>query len=244
MQEALEVTRRVEDSHFWFRGFRRFILPLLDAAASGRPDLRLLDCGCGTGYNLRLLERYGRAYGFDLTPSALAYARSLGARAVRAEIGAIPFRSASFDIVTSFDVMQYAHDDQAAMIELARLLKGGGTLIITAAAMPILRGGHAAFWPEVRRYDRARMMRIATGAGLQVERVRYLFWSLFPMLLAARIASRWRTAAALDGNDWEMQVPVAPVNQALTWLLRMEAWLSRSMSMPFGSSVLLVATKR
>src|SRR5690349_10016400 len=136
MQEALEVTRRVEDSHFWFRGFRRFILPLLDAAAGNRHDLRLLDCGCGTGYNVRLLQRYGRAFGFDLTPAALAYARDLGARAVRADISSIPFQSDSFDIVTSFDVLQYAADDHATMKELARLLRPGGTLIVTAAAMP------------------------------------------------------------------------------------------------------------
>jgi len=244
MQEALDVTRRVEDSHFWFRGFRRFILPLLDDAADGRRDLRLLDCGCGTGHNLRLLQHYGRAYGFDLTPAALAYARDLGARAVHADIGAIPFQSESFDVVTSFDVLQYAQDDQATMTELARLLKRGGRLIVTAAAMPILRGGHAAFWPEVRRYDRARMKRIATGAGLHVERVAYLFSTLFPMLLAARVASRWRATAARDDNDWEMQVPPAPVNAGLTALLRLEAGLGRHMALPFGSSVLLVATKR
>lgn len=243
MQEALDVTRRVEHSHFWFRGFRRFILPLLDDAANGRSDLRLLDCGCGTGYNLRFLQHYGRAFGFDLTPAALAHARSLGARAVRANIGAIPFRSECFDIVTSFDVMQYAQDDQATMIELARLLKRGGTLIVTAAAMPILRGGHAAFWPEVRRYDRARLKEIAIGAGLRVERVSYLFWTLFPMVLAARVASRWRTTATAGADDWEMQVPAAPLNAALTWLLRVEALLSRRITMPFGSSVLLVATK-
>jgi SAM-dependent methyltransferase len=243
MDEALEATKRAERSHFWFRGFRRFILPILEDTSRGRPGLRLLDCGCGTGHNLRLLQRYGRAFGFDLTPSGLAFASETAAPLVRADISSIPFRSQTFDIVTSFDVLQYAADDRATMIELARLMRPGGTLVLTAAAMPILRGGHAAFWPEVRRYDRARMRHVAEGAALHVERVSYLFGTLFPMVLAARMAARLRAPRPNGGDDWEMRVPAAPINGTLSALLAAEAIAGRYVSPPFGSSVLLVAVK-
>jgi SAM-dependent methyltransferase len=243
MDEALEATRQAERSHFWFRGFRRFIRPILDDAGRGRPGLRLLDCGCGTGHNLHLLQRYGRAFGFDLTPSGLDYARDAGAPLVRADISRIPFRPGTFDIVTSFDVLQYAADDQATMIELAGLLRPGGTLVLTAAAMPILRGGHAAFWPELRRYNRSRIRRLAQGAGLEVRRVSYLFGALFPFVLAARIASRFRPRRAAGADDWEMRVPSAPINGTLAAALAIEAIAARYASAPFGSSVMLVARK-
>src|SRR5512139_1578204 len=175
MDDLLELTSRVEADHFWFRGFRAFVIPLIAEAAGTRRNLRLLDCGCGTGHNLQLLAPFGTPYGFDLTPGGLSFARRTGRPVVRAEMMHMPFRTASFDVLTSFDVLQYVEDDGAAMREMARLLRPGGTAIVTASAMEILRGGHAGSWPEVRRYTKARMRRIAEDAGLRVQRLTYLF---------------------------------------------------------------------
>src|SRR6516162_590345 len=49
MDRLLAATRAVERDHFWFRGFRRFVTPLVADAVAGRSAPRLLDCGCGTG---------------------------------------------------------------------------------------------------------------------------------------------------------------------------------------------------
>jgi len=243
MDDLLELTSRVEADHFWFRGFRAFITPLLDEAAAGRPDLRLLDCGCGTGHNLALLSRYGDVVGFDLTPGGLELAKRSAVPLVRAEMSRMPFRSGSFDILTSFDVLQYVDDDGLALREVARLLRPGGTAVLTASALEVLRGGHAGAWPEVRRYTKARLRRIAIDAGLHIERLTYLFGSLLPMMLAVRAARR-NSPADCQGEDWEMSIPPAPINNALTWLLRTEAALTRRMPFtPAGSSVLIVARK-
>jgi SAM-dependent methyltransferase len=263
MDDLLDLTSRVEARHFWFRGFRGFVAPAIGEIAGTRRDLRLLDCGCGTGHNLAsLLHPYGRAFGFDLTPGGLLHARAAGFPIARANMSGIPFRSATFDIVTSFDVFQYVDDDAAAMRDMARVLKPGGGLVVTASALDVLRGGHAGTWPEVRRYTTERMRTIVEGAGLEVHRLTYLFASLFPMMLAVRIFSRRDAPSRLanarrdpelvegsgaaeitDADDWEMQVPSAPVNTALTWMLGGEAALSRRIAMPVGSSVLVVARK-
>jgi hypothetical protein len=137
------------------------------------------------------------------------------------------------------------------MKEMARVLKPGGGLVVTAAAFDVLRGGHAGTWPEVRRYTTDRMRAIVEGAGLKVRRLTYLFASLFPAMLAVRMLRREtppdrgaasETPAGPD-DDWEMHVPPAPINTALTWMLSGEAALSRRLPMPVGSSVLVVASK-
>jgi ubiquinone/menaquinone biosynthesis C-methylase UbiE len=244
MDNLLDLTSRVEATHFWFRGFRRFIAPAIAEMAGTRRDLQLLDCGCGTGHNLAtLLRPYGRAFGFDLTPGGLLRAHAAGFPLARADMAAIPFQSARFDLVTSFDVMQYVADDYAVMQEMARVLKPGGALVVTAAALDVLRGGHAGTWPEVRRYTDARMRAIVENAGMKVHRLTYLFASLFPAMLAVRALRRDQRAASAAGEDWEMRVPAAPINTALTWMLSGEAAISRRIPMPVGSSVLVVARK-
>ena len=37
MEQLLEETYRAEREHFWFKGFRQFIAPLVDRALAGRP---------------------------------------------------------------------------------------------------------------------------------------------------------------------------------------------------------------
>ncbi len=246
MDDLLDLTSRVEETHFWFRGFRRFIAPAIAEMAGTRRDLQLLDCGCGTGHNLAtLLRPYGRAFGFDLTPAGLLLAHAAGFPLARADMAAIPFQSARFDLVTSFDVMQYVADDYAAMQEMARVLKPGGALVVTAAALDVLRGGHAGTWPEVRRYTSARMRAIVENAGMKIHRLTYLFASLFPAMLAVRAVRRDQRAggASPAREDWEMRVPAEPINTALTWMLSGEAAISRRIPMPVGSSVLVVARK-
>src|SRR5579864_1203267 len=106
MDQLLRATAVAEARHFWFRGFRAFITPIVRRAVNGRDDARILDCGCGTGANLDLLQRFGRAYGFDLSATGLRLARQSGrARLARASVAAAPFVSGRFDLVTSLDVL-------------------------------------------------------------------------------------------------------------------------------------------
>src|SRR5688572_28021229 len=99
MEERLENTRRAQATHFWFRGFRSFVFPVLAGLAHGRTDLRIVDCGCGVGQNFDLLRTFGRPVGFELTAAAAAAADAL-APVGRGDITRIPFASESFDLAT------------------------------------------------------------------------------------------------------------------------------------------------
>ena len=246
MDRLLEATFRAERDHFWFRGFRRFVSPLLAQASQGRSDLRLIDCGCGTGNNLRLLQPYGQAFGFDLTKSGLAYARGSGLeRVAQASVAAIPFPSAAFDIVTSFDVLICLPEavERAALGEMWRVLKPGGAAIINVAAMKILHGNHSVLSAELRRYSRAGLRALLEHAGFRVERLRYTHAALFPLMVTVRGMQRMVGLAPEDDALGDITVPPAPVNAALRAALALEAGLARFVPMPFGSSLLCLARK-
>jgi SAM-dependent methyltransferase len=243
MDHGLELTSRAESTHFWFRGFRRFVAPVLADVARGRRDLRLLDCGCGTGFNLSLLRPYGKAWGFDLSAVGVARARTAGAAAVRGDITRIPFASSTFDVATSFDVLQCVPEDAAAVAEMARVLRPGGAVVLTLAAFEALRGDHAIAWNEVRRYTPQSARRLVEGAGLRVERVSFHFASVLPVIAAARFAQRILRPLRGVRGDADIAVPAAPVNQVLTALVTAEAAIARRWPMPIGSSILVVGRK-
>ena len=146
MEHLLRATAKAEARHFWFRGFRAFVTPLIQTALAGRVRPVLLDCGCGTGANVALLAGFGPAYGFDLSAVGLRIGREAGrTRLARATVTAAPFPSGAFDLVTSFDVL-YSLDaaaERAAIAEMFRLLRPGGFAIVNVAAMDVLRGDHS-----------------------------------------------------------------------------------------------------
>jgi SAM-dependent methyltransferase len=247
MDRLLELTSLAERSHFWFRGFRWFMQPFLARAATGAPRPRILDCGCGTGSNLTMLEPCGEVFGFDLTWRGLQFAHEHGRRRIaQASIDAIPFATGSFDMVTSFDVFQTLPDqvERQAAREMARVLKPGGAAVFNFAALEVLRGGHSVLAEEVRRYSPSQVRHLLDEAGLIVERLTFAYATVFPLMLAARVGHRWRRRGGeAESEEWEIKVPPAPINGALTLALGVEALALRALDMPFGSSLICLARK-
>jgi len=246
VDHLLRATARAEARHFWFRGFRAFVAPLLERASGGRRDLRLLDCGCGTGANVELLDAFGRGYGFDLTEIGPRIGREMGrTRLARASVTAVPFPTASFDIVTSFDVLYSLTDDdeRTALDEMYRLLKPGGFAIVNVAAMDVLRGDHSVLSREIRRYSRADLGARITRAGFVVERLTYTNATLFPPLALVRLLQRLRGLRPEGETDAEISVPPAPINAIMTAVMALEALWLRHLDEPFGSSLLALARK-
>lgn len=246
MESLLEATHRAEARHFWFRGLRRFLSPFLASAVSGIAAPRVLDAGCGTGCNLRLLPQLAGGFGIDLNPVGLRLAGRDGlTRVARANVAALPFADDSFDLVTSLDVL-YALDDESewrAVREMARVLKPGGTLVVNVAALAFLSGGHSVLAREVRRYDRPTLRATLERSGLEVARLTYTNVFSLPVVFALRLAHRLAGAATPDRTGLEIAVPPAPVNAAFDVLLRLEALLLRFGDLPCGSSLLCVARK-
>jgi SAM-dependent methyltransferase len=246
MDHLLRATARAEARHFWFKGFRAFVTPLIQVALAGRSEIRILDCGCGTGANVSMLGRFGRAYGFDLTETGLKLGLEAGRnRLVRATVTAVPFPSASFDLVTSFDVLYSLEepDEQSALREMFRLLKPGGYALINVAALEILRGDHSILGRELRRYNRADLRDHVVRAGFDIVRLTYTNASLAPALAVQRTYQRWRGLKPEEEADQEISVPPAPLNALLTGVVLLESLWIRQFNAPFGSSLLCLARK-
>jgi ubiquinone/menaquinone biosynthesis C-methylase UbiE len=144
--------------------------------------------------------------------------------------------------VTSFDVIYALEDDmeRAAIREMFRVLKPGGTLIVNVAALEALRGNHSVLSGEVRRYSKGDLRRRLEAAGFRVTHATYTNFFILPLVAAVRLTQRW--SGHVESQE-EISVPAGPVNATLTGLLAVEAALLRVVNMPIGSSLLVMAEK-
>lgn len=148
------------------RALRRALAPVPRGACA-------LDVGSGTGWVVeRLLEHGATVTGCDIVEPAVTRLRGAfpDVTFLRVDIGRqpVPYADASFDLVTICDVTYHVTDDDAwsgAMVEAARLLRGGGQLIVIDGFGATERRPDA----HVRFRTLARWREVTDEAGLRLD---------------------------------------------------------------------------
>jgi SAM-dependent methyltransferase len=176
----------------------------------------------------------------DLSLEAVAFCRSRGVVAARAELSALPFPDGLFDCVTSLDVIyhRWVKDDAAAVGEMARVLRPGGLILLRVPALRALWGAHDEAVHSRHRYRRGEVRSLLQGAGLQVVRATYANAVLLPLVAARRGLDR---LTGRHGSD--VGFLPAPLEWAFRSILQAEAWALKRFSLPLGSSVFALARK-
>jgi SAM-dependent methyltransferase len=240
---------RHENSHWWFR-WRYDLITKLVASLKCDDSFRILDAGCGTGQMTKQLEAIGEAFGLDSAHEAISYARSRGVgRLVRGSITAPPFAEASFDCVLALDVIEHVDDDMGILTSLFRVIKPGGHLIITVPAFDALWSEHDEINHHKRRYRAPQLRLLIKEAGFDIERVTYCNTVFYlPVLLTRKVKNAWRNVSRWRvGEDRPLQSDLGdyprPINEALYSLMKAETRLMERVNMPFGVSILAVATR-
>jgi demethylmenaquinone methyltransferase/2-methoxy-6-polyprenyl-1,4-benzoquinol methylase len=115
--------------------WRRFLVSRVPPDAG-----HVLDVATGTGLVAAELVRRGfTVTGVDQSPEMLARARARFGDAVElveASAEALPFGDASFDHVTVTYLLRYVNDPGATLVELARVVRPGGTIASLEFGVP------------------------------------------------------------------------------------------------------------
>ena len=235
---------RVEGLHWWFVGRREIVLAALDAhLPPPEPDRRrlILDMGCGTGTMLSHLRRFGEVEGADADERAVGFCRERGEdRVTLLADDRLPFPDDRFDLVTALDVIEHIDDDAAALAEVVRVLRPGGTFLATVPAHPWMWGRQDEISHHFRRYRRPELADRLAGAGFALERLTPFNTILFPPIAAVRLARRLMPGPDEVRSDFEMTEP-GRVNELLARAFSREARWLRRRDLPFGVSYLAVA---
>lgn len=115
--------------------FRRRV-PLVVGYLDPRTGERILDCGCGMGFTLRVLAQLYdcRLFGVERNPETVRRARSeldASVGVARADATRLPFPDAAFDKVLMTEVLEHIPDEQAALREIRRVLRPGGIYVLS-----------------------------------------------------------------------------------------------------------------
>lgn len=247
-------TARVEQRHWWFRHRRRIVTSLLDQEVLRplRRDARALDVGCGTGGNLDTIGRRGYStVGIDRSALALELARASHGEAtfVSADARLLGecFAADSFDLVTVFNVLyhEWIPDESEVLVQIRRVLRPGGWLLVTEPAFDSLARGHDRIDAGARRFTRRGLAAIVESAGFTVRRQSYFNVISFAPAAAVALMDRLRGRRDLGEQreeTAELSLPPAPVNAMLLGLCGVERfWLRRVGNLPFGVGVLVLA---
>jgi ubiquinone/menaquinone biosynthesis C-methylase UbiE len=160
----------------------------LDIALAASPEPgRVLDVGCGTGYLLRTLA--GRLpgaevfEGIDAAPTMIEVART-AAEEERADDARLsfrqgvaehlPFEAGTFDLVISTTSFDHWVDQQAGLVECARVLRPGGHLMLVdqfslLLAPTLLRSRRG------KARTRRRATSLAANAGFEALRWHHVY---------------------------------------------------------------------
>lgn len=240
-----ELMYRVEDQHWWYRGMESITCALIDDRIRPTSRLNILDAGCGTGAAMTTyLAEYGDVTGVDFHPQALEFCRKRNARRLAcASVLDLPFDSASFDLVTSFDVLyeRGVSSELTALREFARVLTDAGRVLLRLPAYDWLRGEHDRRVHTNRRYTKRGVRSLLEESGFIVEHLSHANMLLFPLAVIKRLGER--IFPPREGTS-DLSLEVGILNPVFKFVLASEAPLVSRTGLPFGLSVVAIGRKR
>jgi SAM-dependent methyltransferase len=237
------IMDRVEDSHWWFVGRRAilesFLSSIPDAGKIRNKKLEILDVGCGTGANLEMLQKFGNAYGVDVSDEALAFCSRKGLNVRKGLAENLPFDDETFDITTALDVIEHLDDDIAGLKEMYRVTRPGGYSLIFVPAFMWLWGVQDEISHHRIRYTRAQITGRVRQAGFKIERATYANFTFFLPVFIGRLLMRLSGIKPASENN----INVSALNGLFGRVFAAERFWLRHFDFPIGVSIVIVARK-
>lgn len=147
MSHSALAASRGEPSYVWRAGQERRLGMIAKWADVGQ-DARVLVDGCGNGmYSGQIRARYTpHVFAFDIEHERVAEALVETPTAHVGAAEALPYPSGTFDTILSHEVIEHVADDRIAALEMMRVLKVGGRVVMFAPNRWYPFETHGHYW--------------------------------------------------------------------------------------------------
>jgi SAM-dependent methyltransferase len=237
--EAYRLMADLDESYWWFQARREIVG---DVVARFVPTgSEILEYGGGTGALAARLRGDGyRVVVAEMSEEMIAACVEKGVPALALDEPRFP--PAGADCVLACDVLEHIADDAGFLRAARGVIRPGGHFIGTVPAYEFLWSGEDYVSSHFRRYTKATLARSLEAAGYQVAWSSYFNTLLFPLAASVILAKRlFRPRDMYRSN-------VEPLprwqNATLRRVFSKERGLLRWLRLPFGLSLIFVATPR
>ena len=239
--EYAQNYRELYQRHWWWRAREEYLVSVLRHRLPERRPCRILDVGCGAGLFFGRLSQFGSVYGIEADSTMRTGLPDIDDRIHWGTMESFRPES-SFDAVLMLDVLEHLADPLTPLRMALDLVEPRGVLVATVPAYPLLWTSHDVLNEHVRRYTKRTFGELLQEAGWRVDALTYFFHWTFPAKLAVRAAEFLRPGRP-EAPELP-RIPPRPLNRALYLMSRFEQVYLGAWRLPFGSSLLAVASRR
>ena len=179
--------------------------------------------------------------GVDISKKAVLYSKKKGILKVyNSSALNLPFRDETFDVVFMLDVLEHIKKQDKAILEMKRVLKKNGYLLITSPALQFMWTKHDSRQGHYRRYSKKIIIKLAERSNLNIGKIQHFnFFLSFPIIVV-RLLSKTNVFDKFGEYDNKMNYDIANcdyLNNVLSKIFITEVRFLKYVNYPFGISL-------
>lgn len=234
----------LERSNWWFLARRNILSAQIKKLPISNKSLRILNLGIATGASSQWLSEFGNVTSVEYDKDVCDFVREeLKIDVVQASITDLPFEDKSFDLVCAFDVIEHVEDDRKAIEEMSRVCTKQGYIFVTVPAFMHLWSEHDEINLHFRRYTMDGLTNLIKKEVLSIKYNSYFNTFLYPPISLVRVISMLKS----NKKEKQPKSDFSKINSSFLEKILFHIFnsenilLRRSIKMPFGVSIMLLA---
>jgi SAM-dependent methyltransferase len=253
-EESYEWLERFERENFWYRIRNEILLSWINQYIL--KGSKFLEIGCGTGFvSQSIKENYDNDCA-DVSGEALSYCRNKNAAHNYYQIDLCDEDLGSrIDIsqyagIGLFDVIEHIEEDEKALRNINRLMAPDALLFMTVPANRELWSEWDEYTCHKRRYSKKDFVQLLNRSGFRIERMSFFMCILYPLVRISRVAAvEKRIKSSSPGDNIQKTIHYiigehSDLNRVLYSFFKIEVSLLNYTNLPFGVSIICVASKK
>jgi SAM-dependent methyltransferase len=250
-KEVFKLLYEAENTNFWFISRNKIIQNLFKKHV-GSDSKKVLEIGCGTGYVMHGL--YSAFPNYNLVGSEIylegikfAQIRLPNAEFIQLDATDMPF-SDEYDAIGAFDVLEHIVEDELVMKNIYKSLKKDGLFMISVPQYQWMWSINDDIAYHKRRYTRSELESKLEATGFEIKYISSFVFALFPFMVLSRILKKKKVEKITDDiilQEMNELTLDGFLNFAFKKIMKIDEFLiSLNISLPFGGSLIAVATKK
>ncbi len=231
----------VENYHWWFVSRAKIVETMIRKYFPFKSDLSILDIGCGSGGNFKMLSIFGKITGLEPDEFAATQAKNknIANKVIQDDfIKNLEVQNQKYDLIVLTDVLEHIEKDKEALNKIINLLQPDGKLLITVPAGMNIWSNHDITHQHFRRYSKNELKEKLLTAGFQINKLSYYNFFLYPLVFIER-------KLKLNKNEDDVDMSGGILNSVLKVIFSSEAfWLKLGVNFPIGVSLITVCSKK